>query len=118
MKASRKKQEVLSSKKMMEQMEKQVLANISEKEREHATMEFRKNFQDIINDLSQSVMDRYQQYVPLGIAAFLFMPLLTVCSLLSWVPMLILYFVFPILKASGVVYEVASTRETRQLVMD
>jgi hypothetical protein len=60
----------------------------------------------------------YEQFIPLAIAASLFMPLITISRLLAWVPTMFLSIVFPVLKALGVTKVVSETREVQRLVID
>ena len=102
---------------VMDQMEKQIGARMPPGEREKAVAQFRQEFRHTVDDFFESTVKPYERFIPLVIAAGLFMSLVTFSRLLAWVPMAILGGVFPALKALGVTEEVSETQEVTRLVL-
>ena len=101
----------------MEQMEKQIEARVSAKERQEVITQFRKEFQRTVDEFFESTVKPYERFIPLAIAAALFMPLVTITRLLVWVPTLLMSIIFPLLKVTGVVKLISETREVQRLVI-
>ena len=101
----------------MEQMEKQIEARVSAKERQEVITQFRKEFQRTVDEFFESTVKPYEKYIPLAIAAVLFMPLVTITRLLVWVPTVLMSIIFPLLKVLGVVKLISETREVQRLVI-
>jgi len=59
----------------------------------------------------------YQQLIPIGIAVSLLSILITILSLISWLPILILRAIFAILAACHVTKEVTETQEVKRLTI-
>jgi hypothetical protein len=78
---------------------------------------FRNEFRRIVDEFFERTVKPYEQFIPLAVAASLFMPLVTISSLLAWVPTMLLSIVFPVLKALGVIKVVSETREVQTLVI-
>jgi len=69
-------------------------------------------------DLEQYVeneLQPYVRYIPMAVAAILFMPLMSIVMLLSWVPILLLGIIIPLLIRFGVVEKVEETVEVTRL---
>ncbi|MFH1929285.1 MAG: hypothetical protein ABIK79_14090, partial [Chloroflexota bacterium] len=102
----------------MQQMEKQIEARVPAEQRQEVVAGFREEFGRAIDGFFERTLKPYERFIPLFIAASLFMPLLTITRLLAWVPTLSLSLLFPLLKGLGVVSVVTETREVQRLVID
>jgi len=102
----------------MQQMEKQVEARVPADQRQEIVAEFREEFGRAIDGFFERTLKPYERFIPLIVAASLFMPLLTITRLLAWVPAVLLSVIFTLLKALGVIEEVTETREVQRLVID
>jgi hypothetical protein len=102
----------------MKPMEKQIEAQGSAGERQEALARFREESRRAVDEFFERTVKPYEQFIPLAIAASLFMPLITISRLLAWVPTMFLSIVFPALKALGVIKVVSETREVQRLVID
>ncbi len=70
-----------------------------------------------IKQQGESMVEPWEQFIPLILSALLFMTMTTVLSLLSWIPVLFLAILFPLLKLSRVIQEVTETREAKRLAI-
>lgn len=102
---------------LMEQMERQVETRVPVEERGEAIAEFRREFRRAVDEFSQHTVKPYERFVPLGVAAGMFMSLVTLTHLLAWVPTTVLSLVFPLLRALGVTKVVCDTQEVQRLVI-
>jgi len=102
----------------IEQLEKQIEARVPPGEREEVVGEFREEFRGTIDEFVEETVKPYERLIPLGVAAGLFMPLVTATRLLAWVPTAILSLVFRLLMVSGVTKVISETREVEKLVLD
>ena len=102
----------------MEQLEKQIEARVPVEEREKVAGEFREEFQRGVDEFVEKTVKPYERLIPLGVAAGLFMPLVTITRLLAWVPTTILGLFFHLLSVSGVTKVIYETREVERLVID
>jgi uncharacterized membrane protein YecN with MAPEG domain len=91
---------------------------VSAEEREEAVRGFREGFRSTIDEFIERRVKPHEELIPLGVAAGLFMPLLTTTTLLAWVPTVILSLAFRLLTAWGVTKVVSETREVKRLVID
>ncbi len=66
---------------------------------------------------TERTLQPYAQFVPVGLALILIWVLETLLSLVSWVPLLVLSVIFPLLKLLGVTRVVTETREIRRLTL-
>ena len=89
-------------------------ANLTPQEKEQAITEFREQFEQQVEDMIKP----YQRLIPIGIAVSLLSILITILSLISWLPILILGAIFAILAACHVTKEVTETREVKRLTID
>jgi len=101
----------------MEQMEKQIGARVSAKERQEVITQFRKEFQHTVDEFFENTVKPYEKYIPLAIIVVLFMPLVTITRLLVWVPTLLMSIIFSLLKAMGIVKLISETWEVQRLVI-
>ncbi len=101
----------------MEQMEKQIEARVPAKERQEVITQFRKEFQHTVDEFFESTVKPYERFIPLAIAAALFMPLVTITRLLVLVPTVFMSIIFSLLKVLGMVKLISETREVQRLVI-
>ncbi len=87
---------------------------LSPQEKEQAIAEFRRQFEQQVED----AIKPYQQFIPIGIAVILLSTLMTIISLISWLPTIILRAIFAILTASHVTKVVTETQEVKRLTID
>ena len=78
---------------------------------------FRNEFRRAVDEFFERTVEPYEQFIPLAVAASLFVPLVTISRLLAWVPTMFLSIVFSLLKALGVIKVVRETREVQTLVI-
>jgi hypothetical protein len=101
----------------MKPIEKQIEAQGPAGERQEALARFRKEFRLAVDEFFERTVKPYEQFIPLAVAASLFMPLVTISRLLAWVPAMFLSIVFPLLEALGVIKVVSETREVQTLII-
>jgi hypothetical protein len=66
----------------------------------------------------EETLGHYEQFIPIIVAAALFMSLISIVSLLSWLPILALKVVFSLLTALRMTRVVTETREIERLTLD
>ena len=88
--------------------------NLTPEERGQAIAEFRKQFEQQVEDM----IEPYQQLIPIGITLWLLSILITILSLFSWLPLLILRAIFAILTVCHVTKEVTERQEVKRLTID
>jgi hypothetical protein len=103
---------------IMKAMEPQIVSRTAEEGREVAILNFRKEFREIIDGFFDETVGPYERFIPLGLSFSLFMTLVTITGLLSWIPTLILETFFSVLLKLGVVKVVTETLEVRRLVIN
>ena len=101
----------------MKPMETQIEAQGPVGERQEALAGFREEFRRAVAEFFERMVKPYEQFIPLAVAASLFMPLVMISRLLAWVPAMFLSVVFPLLKALDVIRVVSETREVQTLVI-
>jgi hypothetical protein len=67
---------------------------------------------------TQEMIEPYERFVPLAVAFMLFQLLAVVNTLFSWVPIVVLAVLVPILTAAGVAKKTTQTREVVRLSLD
>jgi len=102
---------------IMETMEREIEKRVPEAEREKVVAEFKEGFEKGLEAFVDKTIRPYEKFIPLAIALGLFTPLVTITHLLSWIPILVLGAIFPILTALGVTKVVTETREVRRLTL-
>ena len=102
----------------MDQLEKLIEARVPPGQREEVVGQFREEFQRGVDEFVEETVKPYEGLIPLGVAAGLFMPLVTLTRLLAWVPTAILSLFFRLLTASGVTKVITETQEVETLVID
>ena len=98
-------------------MEKQIVARVPIGGGE-VVVQFREEFQRSIDGFIDGTVKPYERFIPLAMALGLFMPLVTITGLLTWVPALFLKVLFTLLTALGVAKTVTETREVQRLIID
>lgn len=102
---------------LIEQIETQIEARVPAEERQKAIAEFREGFQRAVDEFFEHTVKPYERLVPLGVAASIFMSLVTLTRLLAWVPTMVLSLVFPLLTTLGVTEVVGEMQEVQRLVL-
>jgi len=85
-------------------------------QRRLAITELREELNKIINDFTEQIKS-YEKFIPIAISLGLFMPLVTITRLLSWIPAGILSIIFLLLKALRVTEIVSETKEVQRLII-
>ena len=88
--------------------------DLTPEQKEQALVEVRAQFEQQIEEMIKP----YQQLIPIGVAVMLLSILMTVLSLISWLPTVILSVIFAILAASHVTKVVTETQEVKRLTID
>jgi hypothetical protein len=101
----------------MQQMEKQIETRVPVAERQEAVARFREEFHRTVDEFLKHTVKPYEQFIVLGIAASIFMSLLTITRVLAWVPTVVLNLVFPLLGVLGVTKVVCEMKEQQRLVI-
>jgi len=78
---------------------------------------FLSQFREQIEQQVEGMIEPFEQFIPLVVSATLFGIVTTIISLLSWIPILFLMVIFPLLKVSRVIREVKETREAKRLII-
>ena len=103
--------------KMLDDLEKEARESTQMADREAVMAKFSDQLGQALVDFVQNAIRPYQRWIPLVLAINLFMFLLTVTSLLSWVPILALMGIFPLLTVLGVTKVVTETRLVKRLTL-
>jgi uncharacterized membrane protein len=103
----------------MTSMEKQIeqQLDLTPTQREEVLAKFRQEFEDKVKKPIEDKIKPYERFIPIAVAIGLLQPLVFVSSLLSWIPILVLRLVFPLLTALKVAKVVTETREVRRLTL-
>jgi hypothetical protein len=100
---------------MGKQLEQQ--SDLTPAQREEVLVQFRQEFEDKVKKPIENKIEPYERFIPLAVAIGLLQPLVLVTSLLSWIPILVLGLVFPLLAALKIAEVVTETREVRRLTL-
>ena len=92
-------------------------AGLTQDEKERILAEVRVEMERQWLEPMEETLRRYESFVPIGIAAMLFISLTSVVSMLSWLPTLILGVVFLLLTVLRVTRVVTETREVERLTL-
>jgi hypothetical protein len=105
---------------VMTSMEKQFdqQPDLTPAQREEVSVEFRQEFEDKVKKPMEDRIKPYERFIPLVVAIGLLQLLVLITSLLSWIPILVLRLVFPLLMALKVAKVVVETREVRKLTLN
>jgi hypothetical protein len=100
---------------MEKQLEQQ--PDLTADQREEALARFRQEFENKVKKPTEDVIKPYERFIPLTVAIGLLQLLVLITSLLSWIPILVLRLVFPLLAALKIAKVVTETREVRKLTL-
>ncbi len=100
-----------------DQMAEQVAAGAPPEQREEAVSEFKREFQSRMQSFVDQTVKPYEPWIPVAMAAGVFMTLHTIVSFLSWIPVVALRLVFPLLNALKVTRVVTESREIERLTL-
>lgn len=103
--------------KALDEMEREAGERLEATDREHIMVKFREGLERALVELVTSALRPYLPWIPLVLAISLFTLLLTITFLFSWVPILILMVIFPLLTALGVTKVVTETRLVKRLTL-
>ena len=92
-------------------------AGLTQDEKERILAEVRVEMERQWLEPMEETLRRYEPFVPVGIAGVLFMSLVSIARLLSWLPALVLGIVFLLLSALRVVHVATETREVERLTL-
>lgn len=74
-------------------------------------------FQRTFIEFFDRMLEPYERFIPIVITAGLFMSLVTITRLLTWIPSAVLRFTFIMLKTLGVVRIISEQREVKRLIL-
>ena len=100
-----------------QQMERQIEDRMPMEEAQEAVAQFEMEFSRSVEEYSERMLKPYERFIPIGIAAGIFMSLVTITKLLTWLPAIVLSFVFRLLQAVGVTKVLRETEEVESLVI-
>ena len=103
---------------VLNNMEEEASERLSAAERDAIVAELREQFERTLVEFVENAIRPYEQWIPFVFAISLFSLLATITALLSWIPILALMVIFPLLTALGVTREVAETGIVRRLTLD
>ncbi len=92
----------------------EVSADIPPAEKEQVVAEFREQFEQQVEDW----IEPYEQFIAIGVAFTLLGLLMTIITLLSWLPILMLTAIFAILAACHVTNVETETQEVKRVTID
>jgi len=103
--------------KVLDEMEKEAGERLQNVERDAIVAEFREQFESTLVELVEKAIKPYERWIPLVFAISLFSLLVTITGLLSWIPILALKVIFPLLAVLGVTEVAAETRVVRRMTL-
>ena len=103
---------------VMEMMKEEIGKRVPAAERWETLDKFDEESKRWLEEFEERAIKPYEKFIPLAIALSVFTPLVTITHLLSWIPILVLGAIFPILTALGVTKVVTETREVRRLTIE
>ncbi len=92
-------------------------ADLTREEKEEILAEVRAEMESQWLGPMEETLRHYESFIPIGIAVMLFISLVSIARLLSWLPTLILSVVFLLLAALRVTHVVTETREVERLTL-
>ena len=102
---------------ILDEMEKEAGERLSVAETDAIMARFREQFERTLVELAEKAIRPYERWIPLVFAISLFTLLATITRLLSWIPVLALMVIFPLLTVLGVTKGVAETRVVKRLTL-
>jgi hypothetical protein len=103
--------------KALDEMEQEASERLEATDREAIMAKFSDQLEQALAELVENAIRPYEQWIPRILAINLFMFLLTITGLLSWIPILVLMVIFPLLTALGVTRVITGTREVKRLTL-
>jgi hypothetical protein len=101
----------------MGQLEKRIEEQVPPAERQEAVAELRAEFQHAMDEFIENTVQPYEQFIPLGIVAGIFMTLMTITRFLTWIPAILMTLIFTLLESAGVTKIVREEIEVQRLVL-
>jgi len=101
----------------LDEMEEEAGERLQVAEREAIVARFGEQFERALVDLVEEAIRPYERWIPLVFAISIFTSLVTITRLLSWIPVLALMVIFPLLTALRVTKVAAETRVVRRLTL-
>ena len=101
----------------LDEMQKEASERVQAADREAILAKFRDQLRRALVELVQSAIRPNQRWIPLVLAINLFTLLTTITLFLSWIPILALRVIFPLLTALGLTKVVTETRLVRRLTL-
>jgi len=92
--------------------------NLTSEEKDALLAQMMEGFEEQWMRPMEEMIQSYERFVPLMVAFMLFQVLAVINTLFSWIPIVILAIIFPILTGLGVTEKVIETREVERLTMD
>lgn len=92
--------------------------NLTSEEKDALLAQIMEGFEEQWMRPMEEMIQSYERFVPLMVAFMLFQLLAVINTLFSWIPIVILAIIFPILTGLGVTEKVIETREVERLTMD
>jgi len=102
---------------LADQMESQVLRSVPESQRSQVVDQFRQQFRSLADGLVARVLGRFERFLPALIVAGVFTSLVTLVSVLAWVPGLLLQLLLALLAALRITRVETETREVQRLIL-
>jgi len=103
--------------KVLDEMEEEAGERLQNVERDAIAAEFREQLESTLVELVEKAIKPYERWIPLVFAISLFSLLATITGLLSWIPILALKVIFPLLAVLGVTEVAAEARVVRRLTL-
>jgi len=100
-----------------QQMARQIEDRMPMEEVQGAMAQFEMEFSRSVEEYSERMLKPYERFIPIGLAAGIFMSLVTITKLLTWLPAIVLSFVFRLLQVAGVTKVLRETEEVQRLVI-
>jgi hypothetical protein len=101
----------------LDEMEKEARERLEATDREAIMTKLGDQLEQALVELVENAIRPYEQWIPRILAINLFIFLLTITGLLSWIPILALWVIFPLLTALGVTKVTTGTREVKRLTL-
>lgn len=101
----------------LDEMEKEASERLEATDREAIMTRFSDQLERALVELVENAIRPYEQWIPRILAINLLMFSLTITGLLSWIPILALWVIFPLLAALGVTKVTTGTREVKRLTL-
>lgn len=103
---------------LMEQVEKPILSQVPEDMQPQVRLQLRHEFRHRLNSIYEDKLRQYEHLVPLAVAVMIFMLLMPVLRLFSWIPVIVLKVLFALFTWTGITKIITDTAEVKKLVID